>query len=443
MNNIIKICQNCKQKFELDEADSSLLQKLQMPGPIECFDCRQQRLLAARNERKLYQNECRLCHKKILSLFSRDKPYTIYCPDCYHSDAWDGLEYGQEFDFSKTFFEQFDELLHRVPLLSLNILGTNINSEFTNDNYKLKNCYLVFDGEQAEDTYYGETFFLLRDCMDFLFLTRSELCYECTNCENCYSLNFSRFCKNCSESRFLRDCRSCKNCFGCVNLTSKQCYIFNQPHSKNEYEEFMQKFQTGGLKALEEMKKQFEEFEKTQPVKYMHGHQNESVSGDFLSNSKNAFECYDCNDLKDCKYCTNIVLGGRDLYHVNVWGDNLERAFNSSCIGAGAFNIICSFYTLINVSDCAYCMYCMRSNKNLFGCIGLRHKEYCILNRKYSKEDYFALREKIIEHMKKTGEWGQFFPVWMSVFGYNETIAMDYYRLTKEQAIEKGYKWHV
>jgi hypothetical protein len=77
----------------------------------------------------------------------------------------------------------------------------------------------------------------------------------------------------------------------------------------------------------------------------------------------------------------------------------------------------------------------------LFGCISLQRKNYCILNKQYSKEDYFALREKIIEHMKKTGEWGEFFPIEMSPFGYNEADVFEYHPLSKEEVLKRGWHW--
>ena len=43
--------------------------------------------------------------------------------------------------------------------------------------------------------------------------------------------------------------------------------------------------------------------------------------------------------------------------------------------------------------------------------------------------------------MKETGEWGEFFPVSMSPFAYNETVAQEYFSLTKKEALERGYKW--
>ena len=48
---------------------------------------------------------------------------------------------------------------------------------------------------------------------------------------------------------------------------------------------------------------------------------------------------------------------------------------------------------------------------------------------------------KIIEHMKKTGEWGQFFPREIAVFAYNESAANDYFPLTRDEALSQGFLW--
>ena len=37
--------------------------------------------------------------------------------------------------------------------------------------------------------------------------------------------------------------------------------------------------------------------------------------------------------------------------------------------------------------------------------------------------------------------YGEFFPSELSPFCYNETIAQEYFPLTKEEATEQGYKW--
>jgi hypothetical protein len=73
--------------------------------------------------------------------------------------------------------------------------------------------------------------------------------------------------------------------------------------------------------------------------------------------------------------------------------------------------------------------------------VGLKKKQYCILNKQYTKEEYFALKEKIIEHMRKTNEYGEFFPSEICPFGYNETIAMDCFPASKEEVLKMGFQW--
>jgi hypothetical protein len=81
------------------------------------------------------------------------------------------------------------------------------------------------------------------------------------------------------------------------------------------------------------------------------------------------------------------------------------------------------------------------NSEELFGCVGLKKEKYCVLNRKYSKEEYGALVPRIIQHMRDSGEWGEFFPPSLSPFGYNETIAQDYAPTTKGEALRKGCNW--
>ncbi len=82
------------------------------------------------------------------------------------------------------------------------------------------------------------------------------------------------------------------------------------------------------------------------------------------------------------------------------------------------------------------------NGENLFGCVSMIKKKYCILNKQYSPEDYKAMKEKIIAHMKKTGEWGEFFPATISPFPYNDTVAQDYFPMSKEAVLAKGWRWY-
>jgi len=65
-------------------------------------------------------------------------------------------------------------------------------------------------------------------------------------------------------------------------------------------------------------------------------------------------------------------------------------------------------------------------------------REYCILNKQYSKENYEAMMAKIIKHMIKTGEWGRFFPAKFAYNGFNLSLGSFYYDETEESIGIKG-----
>ena len=83
----------------------------------------------------------------------------------------------------------------------------------------------------------------------------------------------------------------------------------------------------------------------------------------------------------------------------------------------------------------------MNGCSDLFGCVGLKKKQYCIFNKQYTQTEYERLREKIIQHMQKTSEYGELFPVQYSPFGYNETAAQEYFTLNKADVERNGWKW--
>jgi hypothetical protein len=97
-----------------------------------------------------------------------------------------------------------------------------------------------------------------------------------------------------------------------------------------------------------------------------------------------------------------------------------------------------------------YCAHCGGTSDNLFGCIAVRNKQYCILNKQYSKEEYFALCKKIIEQMNtmpyidKQGRvyrYGEFLPPEMSPFAYDQTVSPEHFALSKEEALAFGARW--
>src|SRR3989338_915758 len=153
----IRNCQNCKKDFIIEPDDFSFYEKIKVPAPTWCPDCRLQRRLSFRNERALYKNPCQLCGKDTVSRFDPEKGIVNYCGECWWSDKWDPTSYGQDYDFSKPFFKQFGNLLKQVPQFNLiTLYNTLVNSNFTNMNHYLKNCYYIFNADYDERCMYGE-----------------------------------------------------------------------------------------------------------------------------------------------------------------------------------------------------------------------------------------------------------------------------------------------
>ena len=67
----------------------------------------------------------------------------VYSQEIWWSDKWDGRDYGRDFDFSRPFFDQFQELRLSTPRMSL-LNSNGENSEYCNLTTDNKNCYLVF-----------------------------------------------------------------------------------------------------------------------------------------------------------------------------------------------------------------------------------------------------------------------------------------------------------
>ena len=158
---------------------------------------------------------------------------------------------------------------------------------------------------------------------------------------------------------------------------------------------------------------------------------SENSSWDNLLNCSNCTCCYDSLVCKDCKRvydCFNSV-DCQDVYL--WWADRDERASTLWYETDNSFNcnrwIFCStcWAWCNNVIYCDSCYTC----KNCFWSTWLRNKEYCILNKQYTKEQYNSLVPKIIEHMQKTWEWWEFFLASISPFWYNETVAQEYFPL--------------
>jgi len=445
-----KICQNCQKRFRIEPEDFEFYKKIDVPEPTFCPECRMVRRFAFYNTSSLYKRKDDFSKKDIISIYRPGTPYKVYHQKTWYSDKWDPLDYNRDYDFDKPFFEQFRQLMIDIPW-SHNTSTGGVNSDYCTACFNCKNCYLAV-GNTIEDCLYIDGASNSKNCVDSMFVFDSENCYECVNTENSYKIFFSQYINQCLDSAFLYNCRNLLNCFGCVNLRHKKYHIFNRPYSKEEYYKEIKKYDLGSFNNLLKFKKKFNEFKLQFPRKYAEISYSDNVIGDNCKETKNCYYCFSTTKgVENCKYVLYGGLNLKDSYDILDCGSNAQLFYDTAVSGmSGCYRVFFSIVVIAGSHNISYSMNCSSSN-NLFGCIGLRHKKYCILNKQYSKEEYEKLVAKIKKHMDKMPyldkkgriyKYGEFFPIEISPFAYNETLAQEYFPLTKKQTLKQGYDWY-
>ena len=172
MSQETRTCQNCKQSFTIEPDDFAFYEKIQVPPPTFCWQCRFRRRCAYRNERSLKKNKSAKSGKDIFTLYPPQAGLTLYTQEEWYADDWDQMATGRDYDFSRPFFYQLFELFKVAPIFCRNVVQC-VNSDYCANASYLKNCYLMFQISNTEDSAYG-------NAVDY-----SKNCYDNSNCSKC------------------------------------------------------------------------------------------------------------------------------------------------------------------------------------------------------------------------------------------------------------------
>lgn len=431
-----KTCQRCSTIFAIQPQDQAFYNKVNAPEPILCPQCRMQNRMAYRNERALYPSTCGLCAKSIISIYNSADNFTVYCSDCWWSDKWDSTDYAQDIDWDRSLIEQWNELRRRVPRLALVNMNSE-NSEYTNMSADNKDCYLLFASENNENCSYGKLVQSSKDCFDCSYTYDSELCYGSVNIRNCYRGIYLADSENSRDCGFSIGLRGCSNVFLSANLHNKEYYIANQPVAKDQYEQRVAELMKDEA-FIEELKKQWRELSKDRIVKYANLLNSTDCTGDNLVECKRVYDSYDVTGGQDSAYITD-ALDPRDCYDASFIYYKPELVYDSLSM-LQCYNVQYSVFVYYS-SDSQYCDQ-VHNSKNILLSSCVRGKEYVILNKSYSEAEYKTLRKKIIAKMTTDGEYGHLPDMRHSLFAYNDTVAYEYFPLTKTQALTLGLRWN-
>jgi len=375
-----------------------------------------------------------------MAMYNPKSPYTIYCSDCYTSDAWDSSNYAKDYNFSRTFFSQLNELLLEVPKMNLYVtqaVGANINSPFNNGFGGAKNCYFLFNGGPAEDTLYSRGVKDCKEIVDNYFSTKIENSYEAINTHHSSRVFYGQNIVNSTDCYFTYNCSSCINSFGCINLRNKSYHWFNEQLAPEQFQSRLNSI-LGSYSRVEEAKHQFLEFKNNFPHRENNNIKTNDCVGDYISESKNIKNSLEVTQSENCKdlFSSKMVKDS-----IGVFGYGFGAEYLLETVSTGHSSNVIGSYGIDQSMDIAYSFSCMANNKNLIGCDSLKNAQYCILNKQYIKEEYEKIREHIIKELTDQGVYGLMMPPELSPFAYNETIGQDNMPMTKEDVISQGFRW--
>jgi hypothetical protein len=380
------------------------------------------------------KRKCDFSGETIITTYPENCRFPVYKREHWFTDKWTPPE--QEVDFSRSFFDQLYELQCKTP--HFHQLGkNNENCDYADDAWDCKSAYLSRSMGECEDVLYVYRVLGSKDCADSTYCYGMVESYECTYCFDCFNLKFSLNSRNCSDSSFLYDCRNCTNCFMCWNLRNKEFYIENKHYSKEEYFAKLKEFKLNSRMCIANWNQKFDEMIAKNAVhKADFNVNNQNCDGNYITNCKNCHSSYFMENCEDCSYSMRSPKGKSSFDMCGLYRSELCYEV---CQSTDLNNVKFAYYC-IDCRDGEYIDQCFHCN-DLFGCVGLHRKQYCILNKQYSKEEYLALKQKIIDLMKLHNEYGEFFPYKFAYNGFNLSLGAFYFKEDENSVKEKGGFW--
>jgi hypothetical protein len=363
---------------------------------------------------------------------SNDRMGSIISKTEYESN-WDQMNI-INLDKALWFFEQLYTLRKIFKHPNILTFVNNESSDYSDVVFGAKNAYLSFTiWGNSENIFYSTICYI--NCRNILNSVRvtdhSENVYYSKVVTKSFNVFYSRYIDNSSDIRFSSNLIWCSNCIGCDSLINQSYCINNQTVWKERYEQEKSKI----LAQKDSFDKLFQSVN-NKALNY----QSENSTGvgiSYSSNIQNGFY------VKRASEGHNMIFVDW-IDHADHYYDVFEAWVNSD-----------HFYGVSNAgtnSDHLYCCTQMESSSNMFycyhmencsfclGCIWLKNKSYCILNKQYTKEERYEKVDDIFTQMEKDWQLWEFFPATMNPFYFNDTAAyLIDPSFTKEEVTAKWY----
>ncbi len=330
--------------------------------------------------------------------------------------------------------DQMTTLLQTCGVPDHNLIGTTENVQFSDCIWDAKNVYLSYvSGESISNVLYSlhVKIYCNNVLNSVMVWDGCDIVYQSTGIIKSYKVFYSKYIYSSNNIRFCTNMMSCSECMFCDGLSNASYCIRNQQFTEEEYQEKKQ-----------ELLSQKQLFETRYKEIAVAGQNLASANckGNFIiksTNVENGINAYQINN-------------GRNI--INAWGAELDENIVDCCLWgtpAAKDNYFCNMFggwdnnygwwNSYYWSNNYYCIYCDACSYCL-GCVGLKNRQFCILNKEYSKEERFILANKIFKNMEADWTLWQFFPWSMSPFYFNDSFAyLIDDTFTKEEVSKEWY----
>jgi hypothetical protein len=149
----------------------------------------------------------------------------------------------------------------------------------------------------------------------------------------------------------------------------------------------------------------------------------ENCVGADLRNSKDLYHCFNAKNGEDLVYAGTNVNQVKDSVDIDNAAATMSQEMYNSIGVTGNYNTHCCNMTWFS-ADCYHCDSVFNSH-DCFGCIARNHASYEILNKKYSKEEYFKKIAEIKKELIAEGVWAEI--LIPSTYKYEDSVAVTYY----------------
>lgn len=307
----------------------------------------------------------------------------------------------------RSFFEQMRELQLKIPYPASRNIEQPHNS-ITISSIGDVNSYFVC-ACKSKNSFYSTDTYMLEDSAESSAGSNISSSFRILQSHRMHNCKFAHICFDCIDSLFLFDCRNCQKCFGATNKRNKQYLWFNEQLSKSEYEKRLAEVDLSRRSELEKYKARFLDLMERNTVWPENFNEKcTDVIGEYMVNAV------------DCKFVFAGMNGPyRDLYHVSYpYGECSACAFSGAPMSASEIYLCniaprcakCAFsYSIQDCQSVEYCYYCYNC-EDCFGCFGLQRKRFCLFNKQYTEEEYYAKLDEVKVAMLERGEYGMFFP---------------------------------